>query len=262
MRTSTTLSTILLAASLATAAPAVVQRSNNTADASDVALPNNVKANPRGSNKALLDSLMLAPTQRDRVKLLNQPGDWKFDFKQPRAESESNGLGGHTVAADSSRFPALLGNGAAMTIGFLGPCGFNTPHTHPRGTELNLVIEGALVTEFIMENGVPPIQNYVDTYQMTVFPMGATHAEYNPTCGNATFVAGFSSEDPGVQQSAQTFFGLRTDMVKASLGVDSLSGADLETYRKYIPANVAIGVDSCLKKCGLSRNPKREIDLL
>ena len=87
-----------------------------------------------------------------------------------------------------------------MTLGFLGPCGFNTPHVHPRSSEINVVVKGSLVAEFTLENGARTITNTVLTNQMTVFPQGALHTEWNPDCTDALFVAGFASEDPGVQQ--------------------------------------------------------------
>lgn len=139
-----------------------------------------------------------------------------------------------------------------MAVGFIGPCGFNTPHTHPRATELNLVIKGRLGTEFILENGATPISNTLDTYQMTVFPHGAVHTEFNPDCTDAVFVAAFPSEDPGVQSSAQTFFGLDKDILQATLDMETFNGVDIEAFRHTIPANVALGVDSCLKKCNLT----------
>ncbi|RSH80205.1 hypothetical protein EHS25_007215 [Saitozyma podzolica] len=97
---------------------------------------------------------------------------------------------------------------------------------------------------------------------MTVFPQGAMHQEFNPDCEDAVFVAGFSfnGQDPGVEQIAQSFFGLRTDVVSATLGgVSSIDSADLESFQDLITANVAQGVDSCLKKCGIKRNAKRNL---
>lgn len=103
-----------------------------------------------------------------------------------------------TVAAHAKTFPAVIGNGVAMTLGFLGPCGMNTPHVHNRATEINVVIEGRLVTNFRIENGVDTISNTLSKYQMTVFPQGAMHQEFNPDCEDAVFVAGFNGQDPGV----------------------------------------------------------------
>lgn len=256
----TTISSILLLAGATAAAPS--RRADQNAS-----LPPVVKVNTRAGNADLITKLMTAPTQSDRIKLLDQPGDFVFDFNPNNtavvAGSESKGKGGVSVAATSKTFPALIGNGASMTVGFLGPCGMNTPHVHNRATEINFVAEGRLVTNFVEENGAAPVANTLSKFQMAVFPQGAIHIEFNPDCTDTIFVAGFNNADPGVQTIAQNFFALRPDIVSATLGgVQSLSGADIETFRGMIPANIALGIDTCLQKCGIKRNAKRDINEL
>ena len=87
---------------------------------------------------------------------------------------------------------------------------------------------------------------------MIVFPKGATHTEFNPDCTDATFVAGFASEDPGAEQSTQTLFSLEPDLVGAVIGVQTTNGEDVEKFRGMLSANVALGVERCLKKCSIS----------
>lgn len=203
-------------------------------------------------NLDLISKLQLAPTAVDRIALLSDE-DFIYDFLNPPPGATTTGKGGHTVKADRKDFPALIGTGVSMTLGFIGPCGFNTPHIHPRSSQINVVVKGKLGTEFIAENGARPISGVLEKFQMTVFPMGATHTEFNPDCEDAIFVAGFASEDPGVEQIAQTFFSLDPELVKAGLGVDSINGEDIEEFRDRLPANVALGVEKCLKKCGISK---------
>ena len=105
-----------------------------------------------------------------------------FDFLHSAA-GETDGAGGHTVAASSANFPAVIGNGMAMTIGFLGPCALNTPHTHPRATEFNFVVNGTLQAGFLEENGARFIMNDVPAGSATIFPKGAIHFEMNTGCG-------------------------------------------------------------------------------
>jgi len=89
---------------------------------------------------------------------------------------------------------------------------------------------------------------------MTVFPQGAVHTEFNPDCTPSVFVAAFPSEDPGVGQIAQEYFGLEGEIVRGSAGGElSISGEDVEAFRSKIPENVAKGVDSCLAKCGIAK---------
>ena len=86
--------------------------------------------------------------------------------------------------------------------------------------------------------------------QATTFPLGSLHTEFNPECENATFVASFANEDPGTLQEAQAFFGLELEVVKAAVGNGfAFEGKDINRFRDLIPKNVALGVESCLKKC-------------
>lgn len=97
---------------------------------------------------------------------------------------------GFAVPANSANFPALLTGNGAMTVGVLGPwyvtisahfyftyvlrtnkSGANSPHTHPRATELQIVVQGGpIYTEFIMENGARTVKNTVPLGSATIFP--------------------------------------------------------------------------------------------
>ncbi|KAL8943059.1 MAG: hypothetical protein Q9211_001142, partial [Gyalolechia sp. 1 TL-2023] len=199
---------------------------------------------------SIIGKLILAAKAPERISLIPNDASFKFDFENPPDNTQTKGSGGRTIRADHESFPPLVGTGVSMTVGSLGPCGFNTPHTHPRSSEINIVVQGTLQTQFTLENGARTVHNTLRTYQMTVFPQGALHAEFNPNCEEAIFVAGFASEDPGVQQAAQSFFGFDSDMVQAALGNDFTSqGKDLDKFKSLLPANVALGVKSCLEKC-------------
>lgn len=241
-------STLILGAQLSAVALALPASLNDS-----TTLPNIKGPNSNADNSDLISSLILAPTAKDRIALIPNDADFVYDFNNPPAGATTTGKGGHTVRADRDAFPALVGTGVSMTLGFLGPCGFNTPHTHPRSSEINVVVKGSLVAEFTLENGARTIGNRLATNQMTVFPQGALHTEFNPGCDDALFVAGFASEDPGVQQAAQTFFGLNDDIVEAALGQDTFHGADLDKFRSLIPPNVAQGVEKCLSQCHISK---------
>ncbi|KAL2066993.1 hypothetical protein VTL71DRAFT_1417 [Oculimacula yallundae] len=212
---------------------------------------------PKASSKdfALYEKLTSAPNAVIRQSLLSD-ADFVFDFK---SECDTKGFvasgkGGEVVRADRASFPALVGQGGSVAIGFLGPCGFNTPHVHPRAAELNLVVEGELFASVTAENGARHMSHTLKQWQMTVFPAGSMHTEFNPLCTPSTFIASFPHEDPGVGQIAQEFFGLENEIVKGSVGGElSVDGADIDKFRTLIPANVAAGVDSCLIKCGISK---------
>src|ERR1700731_2574926 len=89
--------------------------------------------------------LTTAASEEDRIDLLSD-SDFVFDFLNPPAGSVASGNDGRIIAAKRKTFPALFGNDLAMSIGILGPCGLNTPHTHPRAAEFNLAVNGTLRT--------------------------------------------------------------------------------------------------------------------
>lgn len=234
----------------ASASPSVIV-SSNAGTPTTVAAPVTTTS---ASGLTLFQQLVLAPNAVDRLALLKDE-DFVFDFSDnTRTAGVTKGDGGKIVRADHATFPALVGQGGAVAIGFLGPCGFNTPHVHPRAAELNLVVEGRLFSSVTAENGARHLNHTMTKYQMTVFPQGAVHTEFNPDCTDAVFVAAFPSEDPGVGQIAQEFYGLENEIVKGSTGGEvTVDGRDIDAFRGKIPANVAKGVDSCLAKCGIAK---------
>jgi hypothetical protein len=211
-------------------------------------------ADPPASGLTLFQQLVLAPNAVERSKLLADD-QFIFQFNDPNLkEGVTKGEGGNITRADHATFPALVGQGGAVAIGFLGPCGFNTPHVHPRAAELNLVIEGNLFANVVFENGARFIEHTIGKFGMTVFPQGAVHTEFNPDCTPSTFVASFPNEDPGVGQIAQEYFGLTSEIVKGSAGGEvTIGGEFIDAFRDKLPANVAKGVDSCLQKCGIAK---------
>ncbi|KAJ7722336.1 RmlC-like cupin domain-containing protein [Mycena metata] len=195
-------------------------------------------------------ALRLDPTQVDRLSTLSDDTQYVYDFFNPTTGIVS-GAAGHTVTATSGTFPAVVGNGVAMTIGFLGPCAMNSPHTHPRAAEINFSVNGTLRTGMLAENGARFVVNELPPGSMTVFPQGAIHFEMNTGCDVAMFVAAFNGEDPGVLQMAQRFMGLPVDILQATLG--GLGVVEVEGLAKMIPDNIVAGTDECLQRCGLTR---------
>ncbi|KAF2195518.1 spherulin-1B precursor [Zopfia rhizophila CBS 207.26] len=223
---------------------------------------------PTQDNSALLRDLFTAPTAIKRFqRLLTAAGEKLlsaeelkklvvFDFNN--AQPNPGAKGGATKSANIETFPILTDLGISTTLGFLDACGMNTPHIHPRATEFLTVVEGQIDFGFILENGLVKAGNnaevagHLDKFQGTVFPMGSIHYQVNPDCKPATFVATLNSGDPGTSQVAQNLFGLNKDVVNATLGFPaSVAGKDIESFRKTIPANIALGIDACLKKCGI-----------
>lgn len=76
----------------------------------------------------------------------------------------------------------------------------------------------------------------------------AGRADYFPV------IAAFNSEDPGANFPAETLFQLDDDFAGLALGLEFLPGADIDKFRHLVPATLAQGVDSCLRRCGIKKN--------
>ncbi|RDW71564.1 hypothetical protein BP6252_08127 [Coleophoma cylindrospora] len=204
------------------------------------------------ANELKVSQLMTASTAVQKLDILSDDTDWKFDFNTEPAGA--NGLGGTIVTANLASFPVTQMTGSSMAIGVMGACGFATPHSHPRANELNLVTQGTLISTMTLENGARVINQTIGFQQMTVFPQGSMHMEYNPGCTNATFVAAFTSADAGVQQTMTAFTNFGDQVVQATMGgALTVDGKDIDAFKTSIPVNVALGVESCLSACGLKK---------
>ncbi|KAI1770852.1 RmlC-like cupin domain-containing protein [Hypoxylon cercidicola] len=214
-------------------------------------------ATPTGLSKVA--QILLSDTRADAINnVLKDDSDFVFDFN--KARKFGPGAGGEIVQANRKAFPALTGTGIGMAVGFLGPCGFNTPHVHNRATELLIVTKGRVVSEMVVENGVEgadkkprDITNTIEELQATPYFMGALHTQFNPDCGDATFVAPLSSEDFGANTMAQAYFALEDDTIRAAAG-NQIKGADVDKFRGLISTNVALGVEKCLQKCNIPKS--------
>jgi len=253
----------ILASSALAAPSALFARHNMTTTATTpkYTTGSSTSASSSASSLSVTQQLFLADTAVDRFTILSKDTDFVFDFGNPALKGKG-GLGGDLIAANRKTFPALVGTGAGMAVGFLGPCGFNTPHVHPRPVELQIVTQGRLVTEMLPENGVfnnndptkgrRVITNTVTANQMQPFYLGSIHTQFNPDCTNATFVAAFNNEDFGAGQVADELFAMSPDVVSAAFG-QAIDGADVEKFKGAIPTSIAKGVEQCLMTCNIKK---------
>jgi oxalate decarboxylase/phosphoglucose isomerase-like protein (cupin superfamily) len=207
-----------------------------------------ILALPTPSLNQTVDELILAPTAKDRVALLTNT-DFVFDFFNATPAAVTSGEDGSITLARRDTFPALVGSGLAMALGRIGPCGLNTPHTHPRAAELNYAINGTFHVGMLEENGARLVMNTIRPGQATIFPRGAIHFEQNLGCEEVLFLAAFSDEDPGVSQLTNLFT-LPTDFLDATLGVDESEAKQLVMG---IPKNVVFGAKECMARCGIKK---------
>ncbi|KAJ7144490.1 RmlC-like cupin domain-containing protein [Mycena epipterygia] len=212
---------------------------------------------PIATNGAVIAAkLKSQPSVVDRFKTFLTDSDalrnlTVFDFNNQTTGEV--GKGGTLLLATVDNFPILEELGISAGLSFIEPCGLNIPHLHLRANEFLTVIEGVLDTGFVQGNGFnTEIETVLGKFQGTVFPMGSIHYKQNPTCNPAIFVAGLSSEDPGRSDIATSFFMLPSDVVDAALGFpETIGNETIAAWKSHLPANLALGVESCLTACGI-----------
>jgi oxalate decarboxylase/phosphoglucose isomerase-like protein (cupin superfamily) len=218
----------------------------------------------------LRSALWAAPSESEREEILFGTGTdaskitYQFINNTVRAPTGGTiNLGGVDV------FPALVGTNVAMAIGFVNPCGLNTPHLHPRANEFLTVVQGSLIGGLILEenpgkegniNGNDPegpirqVNATLENYRGMLFPQGQVHFQFNPTCEPAVFAAAFDNLDPGRTQIARNFFSIMPDeTLIASIGGDAelLDASRIDALRGVIPAAFAEQMEGCAKRCGI-----------
>ncbi|MCD9639865.1 hypothetical protein HAX54_024777 [Datura stramonium] len=104
---------------------------------------------------------------------------------------------------DVNNMPGLNTLGISIVRADLEPQGLVPLHTHPRATELITILEGTLYAGFLVPDTVnifksrlfSKIMNPGDVF---VIPQGLIHFQYNVGHKNATLLASFNSQNPGV----------------------------------------------------------------
>ncbi|KAK3986139.1 RmlC-like cupin domain-containing protein [Cladorrhinum sp. PSN332] len=213
--------------------------------------------------KGLQTELLLAASYKDKEQVLFPPNNGgsannvTFQFVNNQGTPPQDGS---VIVGSVDSIPGLIGTNVAAAIGFIGPCGLNVPHLHPRGNEFLTVVQGTLIGAFLLEEdgffagNIPQVAMTLTNFTGMLFPQGHIHWQFNPTCEQAVFSAAFDSRDEGRFQVAQTFFSSMPDSVlTASLGNPTFLGpTQLDQLRGIIPDPFVVMVDSCAKACGIS----------
>jgi len=134
---------------------------------------------------------------------------WDFVFKGLKKPGDTNNPNQAVVTpAFVAQFPALNTLGiSAVRIDF-AKGGINPPHTHPRATELLILLEGELYVGFVSTNGANNTLFAATIYpgEAFVFPRGLVHFQLNVGKTSALALSGLDSQNPGVQQIAPALF--------------------------------------------------------
>lgn len=132
-----------------------------------------------------------------------------FFFQGLGPGNTSNPLGSKVTPIAVNEILGLNTLGISLARIDFAPKGLNPPHTHPRGTEILVVLEGTLYVGFVTSNQdnnrlFTKVLNKGDVF---VFPIGLIHFQLNVGYGEAIAIAGLSSQNPGVITIANAVFG-------------------------------------------------------
>ncbi|KAL6652021.1 hypothetical protein ACP70R_010946 [Stipagrostis hirtigluma subsp. patula] len=143
------------------------------------------------------------------------------DFSFHIVPNQPNAQGVAVTPVFVDQLPGLNTLGISLARLDFVPGGQNPPHTHPRGTEVLVVVQGTLLVGFVTSNA-PPLNNQLFTKQLVegdvfVFPQGLIHFQLNNGKGPALAFAGLSSQNPGVITIANAVFGSKPPILDAIL---------------------------------------------
>ncbi|GLT69100.1 hypothetical protein SLA2020_412780 [Shorea laevis] len=135
------------------------------------------------------------------------PNDFFFQgLNTPR--NTANPLGSNVTLLDVSKILGLNTLGVSLARIDFAPYGLNPPHTHPRATEILVVVEGTLYVGFVTSN--PENRFFTKTLNagdVFVFPIGLIHFQFNVGKTNAVAFSGLGSQNPGLIVIAKNIFG-------------------------------------------------------
>ncbi|KAJ3693549.1 hypothetical protein LUZ60_009029 [Juncus effusus] len=105
-----------------------------------------------------------------------------------------NPVGSAVTAVNVNQIPGLNTLGISLARIDFGPNGLNPPHTHPRGTEILVVLEGTLSVGFVTSNPDNKlIAKILQKGDVFVFPEGLIHFQFNPGMMPAVALSGLES---------------------------------------------------------------------
>lgn len=122
-----------------------------------------------------------------------------------------NKLGFVATAVDANNLHGLNTLGISIARLDFAPYGLNPPHTHPRATEVFVVLEGTFYVGFVTSNqpggGNKLFAKILNKGDVFVFPQGLIHFQLNIGHFPAVGISGLSSQNPGVITIANAVFG-------------------------------------------------------
>lgn len=139
--------------------------------------------------------------------------DFFFNSTLDMPGNTSSPTGSFVNPVNINQLAGLNTLGVSLARIDFAPYGINPPHTHPRGTEAFLLVEGTLYVGFVTSNPADPAQKnklftkYLYPGDVFVFPQGLIHFQFNVGKTNAVAFVSFGTQNPGVITIANAVFG-------------------------------------------------------
>ncbi|KAJ9551246.1 hypothetical protein OSB04_015291 [Centaurea solstitialis] len=125
----------------------------------------------------------------------------------------SNAVGSRVTPVSVTQLAGLNTLGISLARIDYAPWGINPPHTHPRASEILVVLEGSLEVGFVTSNPENRhISKVLSKGDVFVFPVNLVHYQRNNGKTNAIAIAALSSQNPGVIPIANVVFGSKPDI--------------------------------------------------
>jgi quercetin dioxygenase-like cupin family protein len=157
-------------------------------------------------NKLFLHAVFVNGKFCKDPKLVNANDFFFQGLNIPR--STANPLGSNVTILNVDEISGLNTLGISLACLDLAPYGLIPPHTHPRASEILVVLEGTLYVGFVTSNPdnrlFTKILNVGDVF---VFPIGLIHFEFNVGKTNAVAFVGLNSQNPRLITMANNVFG-------------------------------------------------------
>ncbi|XP_062083284.1 germin-like protein subfamily 1 member 16 [Humulus lupulus] len=137
-----------------------------------------------------------------------------------------NPVGSNVTQLNVDKIRGLNTLGITLVRIDYAPYGQNPPHTHPRGSEILVVVQGTLYVGFVSSNqdGNRLFTKVLKEGDVFVFPLGMIHFQFNPEHAPAVALAGLSSQNAGTITIANSVFGsnpaINPDVLAKAFQVD------------------------------------------
>jgi len=149
-------------------------------------------------------------------------------------------------------YSGIGGNGVAVSIATLTPCGMILPHIHPRGAKVVYIITGKVMVGRIQENKAQPIISVLGPGDITFIPRAAMHFVQSLSCSVSQQLNAYNTEDPGLMT-----FGINVLRFPdiAMEGAFNISRDQVEYLRTTLPPSALNPLSICQAACAAGLNP-------